>query len=138
MNFKQYLQLSEQNVPGAFDGPYNGGGFVNALTSATAKLNTGPAEQQLSKIDGWNMQIPQMTKKGYIEIFRQDKPNIHGLQSPVYIQLSDGTKMWMTTHELRRIKGSQPALGRYMVVTMQRHDEDKTGQQSKIEDVVCY
>jgi hypothetical protein len=55
-------------------------------------------------------------------------------RNPIYVRLSDGTEANFTYEEWKRIKG-EPALGKVMHITFQRHPEDKSAQHSKIDHV---
>lgn len=52
-------------------------------------------------------------------------------KNPIYVGLSDGTQLFFTHDEFRRIHG-KPERGKDMVVVMQRHDNDH----SKLPSVV--
>jgi hypothetical protein len=70
--------------------------------------------------------LPTVEKKGKIDVLL-DKKN------PIYIQLSDGTKLFFTYDEYKRINGS-PEVGKTMIVKMQRLPGDNSVQPSQIVD----
>lgn len=63
-----------------------------------------------------NLGLPTVQKKARIEHI-MDKKN------PIYIGLADGTKLFFTHDEFRRIEG-KPERGKNMIVVMQRRDDD--------------
>ena len=71
-----------------------------------------------------SLDLPTVQKKAKIETIL-DKNN------PIYIQLDDGSKLFFTLAEFKRIEG-KPARGKTMVVTMQRLSHDKSGTPSQI------
>lgn len=75
----------------------------------------------LPKID---LGLPTVSKTARIEHI-MDKKN------PIYIGLSDGTKLFLSHDEFRRIEGT-PERGKNMIVVMQRRDDD----QSKLPSLV--
>lgn len=76
---------------------------------------------QLPSID---LDLPQVQKRAKIDII-MDKKN------PIYLQLSDGSKLFFTYDEYKRIDG-KPERGKTMVVTMQRLSHDHSDLPSKI------
>jgi len=71
-----------------------------------------------------NLDLPQIQKKAKIQI-------IHDKKNPIYIQLSDGSKLFFTFPEFKRIKG-KPEIGKAMIVTMQRLPHDTSHHPSQI------
>jgi hypothetical protein len=71
-----------------------------------------------------NIDLPTVRKTARIEQI-MDKKN------PIYIGLSDGTKLFMTYDEFRRIEG-KPERGKNMIVVMQRHNHDSSNYPSLI------
>jgi len=74
--------------------------------------------------------LPTMTKTARIDHV-MDKKN------PIFIGLSDGTKLYMTYDEFRRIEG-KPERGKNMLVVMQRHGKDATDYPSVITKCVVH
>jgi len=108
-NFKNYVDLAERvEMHGAILVPES---FDWAKTIAA----------QLPSID---LDLPQVQKRAKIDII-MDKKN------PIYLQLSDGSKLFFTYDEYQRIDG-KPERGKTMVVTMQRLGHDQTDLPSKI------
>lgn len=65
-----------------------------------------------------NIGLPTVNKIAKIDHI-MDKKN------PIYIGLSDGTKLYLTYDEYRRIEGN-PERGKNMIVVMQRRPDDYT------------
>lgn len=81
--------------------------------------------KDISKLlPGLGLDLPVIEKKAKIEMVL-DKKN------PIYVQLSDGSKMFFTWDEFKRIDG-KPERGKTMVVTMQRLPEDRSELPSQI------
>jgi hypothetical protein len=108
-NFKSYVELTEKVgthgailVPEGFD-------WAKVISAQLPKLDLG---------------LPQVEKRAKIDII-MDKKN------PIYLQLSDGSKLFFTYDEYQRIDG-KPERGKTMVVTMQRLSHDHSDLPSKI------
>lgn len=71
-----------------------------------------------------NLGLPSVEKKSKI-VLLSDKTN------PIYIQLADGSKLFFTYDEFRRIQG-KPEVGRELKVLLQRLGTDKSVSPSKI------
>ena len=70
------------------------------------------------------MGIPLVKKSGRIDVLITKK-------NPIYVQLSDGTKLFFSPDEYRRIRG-KPGLGKTMTATFQRRTNDGSKQPSQI------
>jgi len=106
MNFQEYLTLTEvQPISGL---------FVPESWHKEISL-------QLPKMD---LDLPTVTRQGIIDIIL-DKKN------PIYVQLSDGSKLFFTHDEYKRIQG-KPSKGKKMTVVMQRHGQDNSDVPSQI------
>ena len=75
----------------------------------------------LPKID---LDLPTVHKTARIE-------HILDKKNPIYIGLSDGTKLFLTHDEYRRIEG-KPERGKNMIVVFQRRDDDQSDYPSII------
>ena len=71
-----------------------------------------------------NLDLPSVEKSGKIQII-MDKIN------PIYIGLSDGSKLFFTIDEFSRITG-KPMIGKTMIWKMQRLPNDSNCYPSKI------
>lgn len=74
------------------------------------------------------LDLPTIEKRAKIDII-MDKKN------PIYVQLSDGSKLFFSVDEFRRIPG-KPERGKTMVFKMQRLGYDKSQNPSQISN--CY
>lgn len=77
-----------------------------------------------SLLPNLSLDLPQIQKKSKINLV-MDKKN------PIYIQLDDGSKLFFTHDEFKRIEG-KPAVGKNLLVTMQRLSNDNSDLPSKI------
>lgn len=75
-----------------------------------------------------DLTIPSVTKEGRITTLLLKK-------NPIYVRLSDGTEAYFSYDEWRRVQG-QPALGKVMTITFQRHPEDTAKMCSKIDQAI--
>jgi len=71
-----------------------------------------------------NLDLPSVEKKSKIALL-SDKTN------PIYVQLSDGSKLFFTYDEFRRIQG-KPSVGKEMIVSLQRLGTDTSVSPSRI------
>lgn len=112
LNFKEYIQKIEEHVQGFLDVPHNH--------------------------DTNDIGLPVVRREGRIVILDQAGSLSHKkLKSPVFVQLEDGTKLYLTRHEFDRIKGERPERGKMLSVTFQRHRIDSTEQPSQVESITC-
>jgi hypothetical protein len=108
-NFKKYLNL------------------ISALEEKGSILipeNFDWAKTISSMLPNINLDLPQIQKKSKID-FIIDKKN------PIYIQLADGSKLFFTHDEFKRIEG-KPERGKTLIVHMQRLNNDISSSPSKI------
>ena len=71
-----------------------------------------------------SLNLPEVEKRGKIQII-MDKIN------PIYIGMSDGSKLFFTADEFNRIIG-KPIVGKILLWRMQRLSNDSTQYPSKI------
>lgn len=107
--FKNYLNLSE---------------IVQKNGSIIVPEHFTWAKDISKSLPGINLDLPQVEKRAKIDLI-MDKKN------PIYIQLSDGSKLFFTYDEYKRIKG-KPEKGKTMIVTMQRLSNDSSKVPSQI------
>lgn len=123
MQFKEYLRLVEQNTVGTHN-DYAQGAFLNSWQmglSGTQNLEgNGPdlANQHV---------VPTVTKSAQIKFIERNR-------NPIFILLSDGTRLYLTWDEFRRVKGD-PEVGKTMTVVFQRFPGDTTESTSQIASV---
>lgn len=71
-----------------------------------------------------DLDLPTIEKKSKINIIMPNK-------NPIYIQLADGTKLFFTLDEFRRLN-DEPKVGKMMIVKMLRLPNDTTLAPSQI------
>lgn len=71
-----------------------------------------------------SLDLPSVKKQAKIDLVL-DKKN------PIYVQLSDGSKLFFTHNEFRKIKG-KPERGKTMIFVMQRLAHDTSDLPSQI------
>ena len=108
-NFKNYVELIE---------------CVEKHGAILVSEHFAWAKSISSALPGLQLDLPQTQKQAKIDII-MDKKN------PIYVQLSDGSKLFFTYDEYKRIDG-KPERGKTMVVTMQRLGHDSSELPSQI------
>lgn len=113
MNFKRFAMIMEY---------LDGGSSVAVSSSWTGSGDNGMSQGVF--LPSMDLSLPATTKVGKIAMIIKDK-------NPIMVQMDDGTQLYFTIDQFRRIKGS-PALGRTMTVVFQRDYTDRTKMPSKI------
>lgn len=117
LNFKTFLRVVEYvNVGGAV--------ILPSSWTGTEAPDTMSFEGRPLHLPSLDLALPAVTRSGRISVVVKDK-------NPIYVQLHDGTKLFFTHDEFRRIKG-WPEVGRTMTVVFQRNPDDKSDVPSKI------
>lgn len=112
MRFKDYFEMSGMPAMVSSDLPgYNA-------------ANDNP--QLLPAID---IELPTVTKIAQIR-YIDDKKN------PIFVHLSDGTKLYIPYDAYRRING-EPMVGKTMTIVFRRRADDKNGNHSKVLSIHC-
>lgn len=75
----------------------------------------------------WTKQIAMLMPKITLDLPTVQKTakimHVMDKKNPIYVGLSDGTQLFFTHDEFRRIEG-KPERGKDMIVVMQRHNDD--------------
>lgn len=115
MNFKQYL---EQNTIGKH----------NDFATASFLPSTWTGSEDLGKygygLPSTDLEVPNTTKCSIIK-------NIEKNKNPISVELSDGTKIYLSFDEYRRLKNLL-SVGERLCVTFQRSPTDQSNNPSKI------
>ena len=132
--FIEFLRLKEENTVGYHnDGPGSGfdpSGGAYLGSDFTGSETHGKFLGNPSHLPSLDMQLPQMTRSGRIRLIDKNK-------NPIFILLSDGTKLYLTWDQFKRIDGDEPAIGKLMQVTFQRHTNSGEDENSKITQCRC-
>jgi hypothetical protein len=115
MNFRNYLTVVESG----------GGAFLGSDFTGSEAPDTMSLSGHTPHLPSIDLALPSLTRHGQITIMLKN-------QNPIYVQLNDGTKLFFTIDEFKRIKGF-PEIGRTMTVTFQRHHNDISDMPSKID-----
>ncbi len=75
--------------------------------------------------------LPSVQKTATIKFVERNK-------NPIFVLLSDGTKLYFSWDEFRRIKGPEPSPGKKMTVTFQRNEMDRSKEPSKINNILVH
>ena len=123
LNFKEFI--NETNVPGA---SLSGGAFVSSDVSGSEQSDTFAMTGRPLHLPSTDLMLPSVLKTSEI-INMQEKKN------PISIKLKDGTQLYLSWDQFKKIKGRTPQRGRIMSVTFQRRPDDLTDSLSKIIDI---
>lgn len=129
MKFRDYVRLRETNVPGYhLDGP--GGAYLTSDFSGSEAIPNSHS-YHLPSID---MEIPNniptKTIQSLINVINKNK-------NPIFVGLEDGTKIFLTWDEFKRINPA-PEVGKKAMITFQINDKDKDNTPSQIQKFVVY
>lgn len=106
------------------------GAYVNvdySQDSASPEGKVGDPEF-IEKSPAPNLTIPSIQREGKITVLLAKK-------NPIFVKLTDGTEAYFSYDEFKRIKGSEPTLGKTMRITFQRHPDDLSSSHAKIDHV---
>jgi hypothetical protein len=126
MNFREFL-LQERNTVGTHN---------DKATGAFLSSNQSGSElPDMLQGRGVNLPstdlVPTISRSSPITFVELKK-------NPILVMLSDGTRMYFTWDEFRRIPGEEPKAGRMLSVTFQRFPGDDSKEYSQIQSVRCY
>lgn len=98
-----------------------------------AKIGAALVPGNTSRGDGidipsTNLTIPSNERTGRIEVLMLKR-------NPIYVRLSDGTETYFSHDEYNRIEGT-PELHKTMTVIFQRHPNDASKSNSKIDKAI--
>lgn len=108
-DFKNFLAVTE---------------YVSAYGAVFVPENFAWAKEFAKQLPSIDLGLPTIERRAKIDLI-MDKKN------PIYVQLADGSKLFFTIDEFRRIEG-KPERGKTMVVIMQRQPLDRSDLPSQI------
>jgi hypothetical protein len=137
--FKQYLLKEEiglADLGSRVDKVFNSQWLGNAINGAFVTNDYNGVETSPTlgfagvdtKMPSTDLTIPSIQKQGRITTLLLKN-------NPIYVRLSDGTEAHFSYDEYKRIQG-EPALGKVMTITFQRHPSDSTKSHSKIDRAI--
>jgi len=118
MNFKQYLNLTEENTFGKHND------YATAAFLPSDWTGSEMPDINLPFLSSSDVQIPFVTKTSIIS-------NIIKNKNPILIELKDGTKLYLNLDQFNRINKS-PCIGQNITVVFQRNETDTSDNPSKI------
>lgn len=74
--------------------------------------------------------LPSVTKRSEIKFIERNK-------NPIFILLADGTKLYLSWDEFKRIHGDEPEVGKSLIVSFQRLETDNSKAMSQINSILC-
>jgi hypothetical protein len=116
MNFKGFVTLMEY---------LNGGSAAILPSNWTGSEQPDNMMSQPVTLPSMDLALPSLTKVGKIALLIKDK-------NPIMMQMEDGTQLFFTWDQFRRIKGS-PGLGKTATVVFQRNPTDRSKMPSKVQ-----
>ncbi len=75
--------------------------------------------------------LPSVSKASQIRMIERNK-------NPIYILLADGTQLYLSWDEFKRIRGKEPEPGRKLTVVFQRNEGDRSKSPSQINNIICH
>ena len=133
LEFKKFLEQNSLGVhldgPG---GPFNqnhGGAYLSTDQTGSEQIPTftGRAQNLPGTDITFPNKIPFVKRTSRISFIERNK-------NPINIRLSDGTQLYLTYDEYKRIK-EEPEIGKTMTVIFQRKENDRSQAGSKIERI---
>jgi hypothetical protein len=130
MNFREFL-MREENTVGYHNDTATGAFLPTFYTGSEMPASAGISLQGRGlSLPGMDL-VPTISRCCPITYVEKKK-------NPIFILLSDGTKLYFTWDEFKRIPGVEPETGRTLSVVFQRFPGDSSEQQSQIQSVKCY
>lgn len=131
--FKEDMGLGDigQSVDRLFNNKHfsgTAGAYVNTDYSEPSPEGHVGDSDFLPRLPATNLTIPSIQREGRITVLLAKK-------NPIFVKLTDGTEAYFSYDEFKRIKGSEPSLGKTMRITFQRHPNDLNASHSKIDHV---
>lgn len=126
-NFRKFL---EQNTVG-YHNDTSGGAYLSSDQTGSEMSNTMGFDGRPLHLPSYDFALPAVIKTGKVVFIEKNK-------NPISIHLSDGTKLYLLYPEYRRIKGSEPEMGRTVTVEFQRNAKDDSMQTSKINSITVF
>jgi len=125
LNFKEYMLQCEMNTVGT----HNDRATTAFLSSAVSRSEAGSKLPSVDLIIPKD--IPTVKRTSVIRVVERNK-------NPIRISLDDGTKLYLSWDEFKRIGGSEPQPGKKMTVTFQRRSNDRSLLPSQVQSCYCY
>ena len=130
LNFKEFIEknLNEENTVGKHNDYANTAFLSSDFTGSETPPNFGSRPGFLPSLDTL---LPSVTKSSRIRLIERNK-------NPISIVLEDGTHLFLTWSEYKRIVGAEPQVGRKITVVFQRNEQDRSKSPSKINSITCH
>jgi len=120
LNFKEFI---EQNTVGKHND------FAVGATVSSDSLG-GDSIPNNNSTFLRDVILPSVTRTSTIRFIDKNK-------NPILVYLTDGTKLFFSWDEFKRIKGLEPKIGKKLTVVFQRNEKDNSESPSKINSVTC-
>lgn len=133
LSFRDFLNKNEQNTVGHHNDGATvfGGNYLTTNQTGSEMANTMGFDGRPNHLPSNDLGLPTVNRTGRIVYINKQK-------NPISIHLSDGTRLYMTYAEYKRIKGSEPEVGRTMTVTFQRASNDDSPYASQVQSVTIH
>jgi hypothetical protein len=133
MNFKEFVSYTPNGIgPGSYV-PMTWSNSDSFQTTYNRHIGYPPELPEDDFMLGVRpMDIPRVTRKGLVTKF-------HDKKNPMFLELSDGTKLFLTLDQYRRIRGHLPIVPKHSHVTVifQRLPNDNSLDVSQVEKIYC-
>jgi hypothetical protein len=130
MSFSDFLAKNEQNTFGYHNDGATGA-YLSSDQTGSEMSNTMGLDGRPNHLPSSDLSLPSINRSGRV-VFIDKKKN------PISIHLSDGTRLYLTYAEYKRIKGAEPEMGRTMSVTFQRAGNDNTPYASQVQSITVH
>jgi len=121
--------MQEENTVGTHNDMATGAYLPTFFTGSESPTNIGLQGRGMM-LPGIDL-VPTISRCCPITYVERNK-------NPILVLLSDGTKLYFTWDEFKRIPGEEPKVGRMLSVVFQRFPGDDSQEQSQIHRVRCY
>lgn len=128
LGFRQFMEQGEGRIQHSFGG--NTVGTHNDAATAKFLSSTWTGSGDIDRIDQslpvTDLEIPNVTRRSKIRLVEKNK-------NPIKVQLMDGTTIFLTVDEFRRIDSrTRLEPNREITVTFQRREGDGGAEPSKV------
>lgn len=124
-----FRKFWEENTVGKHN-DFAGGAYLTSDFTGSEASQTMGLEGRPPQYPSYDLGLPNVTKTGIIKFIDKNK-------NPIFIFLSDGTKLYLSLDEFNRVK-SKPEVGKTIVAVFQRAENDVSDNTSQIASLKCY
>jgi hypothetical protein len=127
LNFKEFF-YNEQNTVGYHNDVATAANLPSDWSGSEAPQKLDGRPGFLSSLD---VILPSVTVTSEIR-------NIDRNKNPISILLADGTQLYLSWDEFKRISGPTPETGKKLTVIFQRNSGNRSSGPSQINSILCH